>query len=392
MTTEAILIFLGALVLFSYIFDLFAARARVPSVVLLLALGFGIRAAADRIGDLPFDPTPLLPTLGTIGLIMIVLDGALELEYSRQKRGLILRALFTAIVGLLLTGAAFTFLLHHFTGFPWRTCMANAIPFSVISSAVAIPSALGLAKVDREFIIYESSLSDILGVIAFNAVAAVHEPGVAISIGGAALDLVAVIGIGLVSCLLLFFVMARSKHHVRSFLILALLLMIYGIAKSFHLSSLVIVLIFGLFIANVELLPWQWLKRLADYPNAEEDRKTLQTLTMESTFIVRTFFFVLFGFTIPLNSLIDPDIWSTAFFGMAAIYVIRAGVLGTMFGKVDRAVLVLAPRGLITVLLYLSLPERYMIPQIDHRLVVAVVLGMAVVMAIILTSKRKVVE
>ena len=35
---------------------------------------------------------------------------------------------------------------------------------------MAIPSALGLAKVDREFIIYESSLSDILGVIAFNAV------------------------------------------------------------------------------------------------------------------------------------------------------------------------------------------------------------------------------
>src|SRR5690606_5923578 len=285
-----------------------------------------------------------------------------------------------------------TLLLHYYTGEPWRVCMANAVPFSVISSAVAIPSALGLAKVDREFIIYESSLSDILGVIAFNAVASTHTSFGAGSIGGAAVDLLAVIAISLVSCLLLFFVMARSKHHVRSFLILALLMMIYGIAKSMHLSSLVIILIFGLFIANLDLLPWPWLKRLADYPNAREDRKTLQTLTMESTFIVRTFFFVLFGFSIQINSLLQPDIWSVTCFGMATIYLIRASLLGAVNNKIDRALLVLAPRGLITVLLFLSLPEEFTIAIIDHRLVVAVVLGMALMMAIVLSGKKPVKE
>ena len=42
---------------------------------------------------------------------------------------------------------------------------------AIISSAIAIPSAQSLDQKSREFIIYESSLSDIIGVIVFNFVA-----------------------------------------------------------------------------------------------------------------------------------------------------------------------------------------------------------------------------
>ncbi len=391
MQTESVLIFLGALVVFSYLFDLFAAKARIPSVLLLLALGLGLRILADRVSWMPFDPTPLLPMLGTLGLIMIVLDGALELKYTREKRGVIIRAFSVALIGLIVTGAAFTALLYHYTDSSLQACMANAVPFSVISSAVAIPSAMGLTSVNREFIIYESSLSDIMGVIAFNVVATRTTFGVG-SIGNGAFNLLLVIAISLISCVVLFFLMARSTHHVRSFLILALLMIIYGVAKLFHLSSLVIILAFGLFIANLDLFPWPWLKRLADYPNAKEDRKTLQTLTMESTFIVRTFFFVLFGFTIAIKTLLEADIWMVTGVGLVLIYAIRAVLLKTIHSTTNRALLVLAPRGLITVLLFLSLPEHLFIPLVDHRLVVTAVLGTALVMALILPGHRRVAE
>ena len=39
-----------------------------------------------------------------------------------------------------------------------------AVPFAVISSAVAIPSSEVLVDEDREYVIYESSWSDIIGV------------------------------------------------------------------------------------------------------------------------------------------------------------------------------------------------------------------------------------
>jgi len=47
-------------------------------------------------------------------------------------------------------------------------CNPSAIPLAIISSAVAIPSAAGLLKQDREFVVYESTFSDILGIMIFN--------------------------------------------------------------------------------------------------------------------------------------------------------------------------------------------------------------------------------
>ena len=53
------------------------------------------------------------------------------------------------------------------SGLSTAAAVLAAIPFAVISSAVAIPSSAGLADRVREFVIYESSLSDILGVLVF---------------------------------------------------------------------------------------------------------------------------------------------------------------------------------------------------------------------------------
>ncbi len=386
--TEQILIVLGALVVFSYIFDLFAKKARVPSVLLLLALGIGLRVLADRSGWLPFQPGSILPTIGTVGLILIVLDGALELEYHREKRGVIIRALISALVGLVVTGAAFTYLLQLYTGQPLHVCMANAVPFSVISSAVAIPSTSGLSAKSREFVIYESSLSDILGVIAFNIVATGNALEMD-SLGGAMFDLLLVILIGLASCGLLFWIMARSAHNVRIFLVLSVLMMIYGIAKYFHLSSLIIVLIFGLFIANLDLIKWPWFKLIVESPKASEDRKLLHSLTMESTFLVRTFFFILFGFSITIGSLLNVEMLAIAAIGLAVVYIIRTLLLFGIERQVNQALLVLAPRGLITVLLFLSMPDSLRIPEVNQPLVVATVLGTAIVMAFILPGYRR---
>ena len=46
--------------------------------------------------------------------------------------------------------------------------MLNAIPLGIISSAVAISSAIHLNREEKEFVVYESSFSDIFGIIIFD--------------------------------------------------------------------------------------------------------------------------------------------------------------------------------------------------------------------------------
>ena len=51
-----------------------------------------------------------------------------------------------------------------------KAALVNAIPLSIISSAIAIPSVDQIGKSKREFIVYESIFSDIFGILIFNFV------------------------------------------------------------------------------------------------------------------------------------------------------------------------------------------------------------------------------
>lgn len=168
--TATIIITLCALLLIAYLFDLSASKTKIPSVILLLILGWGVRQLTN-IFEISFpDFSSILPVLGTIGLILIVLGGSLELELNRSKTGLIKRSFLGALIPMLAFAFLFAWLFQYFGHYSFRNSLVNAIPLSVISSAIAIPSVRGLGSADKEFVIYESSFSDILGVLFFNFV------------------------------------------------------------------------------------------------------------------------------------------------------------------------------------------------------------------------------
>ena len=157
---------LSILVLLCYLFEVSSARTRIPSVLLLLGLGMALRPVCATLGwSLP-GLARLLPEIGTAGLILIVLEGALELRFSRARAPLIWRSLFLAAVTMALLAVALAYALTALVGCDFRTGLLNALPFSVISSAVAVPTSRLLGAEDAEFIIYESAFSDILGVLA----------------------------------------------------------------------------------------------------------------------------------------------------------------------------------------------------------------------------------
>ena len=150
MNTLAILFVLPLLIIFSYIFDSIAKKTKFPSVILLMFTGMLIRLGVDFYGEVELQfLDQLIPVLGTLGLILIVLEGALELDIERKKIPLILKGFLAALVILIANIVGLSFIFETVLLLERTTAVVYAIPLSIISSAVAIPSASGLLTKDK---------------------------------------------------------------------------------------------------------------------------------------------------------------------------------------------------------------------------------------------------
>jgi len=388
MTTYTVLIILSALVIFSYLFDLVASKTKLPSVLLLLTLGIGLRILVDKLQIHTYNFLQILPTLGTVGLILIVFEGSLELKYAKDKNKVIKGAFLSAFLILIATVAVITFIIYQITGQELYLCFVNAIPFSVISSAIAIPSVANINKKSKEFIIYESSFSDILGIILLNFAVANRHITVG-SFGELAVNTMLILLLSVVACITLLYLMGRLRHHIKFFLIISILIMVYAIGQSFHLSALVLILSFGLFLNNADTIKHAWFRSVFIYKNLSNDLTQLHQLSAETAFIIRTFFFVIFGFTMNIYQLNDFTLIANGLIILGSIYVVRFAYL--FFFKREHVLPegFVTPRGLISILLYYNLPQHMKLTEIGTAFLFMVVLGSSIVMSIGLMASRK---
>ena len=390
MNTLSILFALPLIVIFSYLFDTIARKTKFPAVILLMFTGILIRTvtAASGYNDFEFLEN-LIPVLGTIGLILIVLEGAFELEISLEKLPLILKgflaAFFILIANIWLLQWLFGFLFQMET----NEAVLYAIPLSIISSAVAIPSASSLLNQEREFVIYESTFSDILGIMIFNYALRQFESQEPL-VGSAPLinlgfQIIGVIIISVLITYILFRLLQKIDHQVKFFLILALLILVYALGKLFHLPALVTIFIFGIFLGNVKNLLPRFLNNSLDLEKTEKGLREFHVLTSESTFIVRTFFFLFFGFSIQLinfNSF-SPLIYGFIIFITMLLFRYLYFTVTTLKIK-PSPIVYMSPRGLISILLFIQLKEVSYINTIqvpiDERVLLIVILSSMLIM------------
>ncbi len=388
MTTYTTLIILSGLVIFSYLFDLVATKTKLPSVLLLLLLGIGLHLLVDELKIQTFDFLRILPALGTVGLILIVFEGSLDLKYDTKKNELIKGAFFAAISILLLSVVAITWIIYLITEKDIYLCFVNAIPFSIISSAIAIPSVSALNQKTKEFIIYESSFSDILGIVLFNFTISNAQISLS-SFTSLALSTLIIIILSVAACAFLLYIMGRISHHIKFFLIISILVLVYALGQSYHLSSLILILAFGLFLNNAEAINYAWFKTIFIYKNLAEDLKQLHQLSAETAFIIRTFFFVIFGFTMNVYELNDFYLIINGLLILITIYIIRFAYLVIFKKEHILPEGFVSPRGLISILLYYNLPESMKLPEISTAFLFMVVLGTSLVMTFgLMTSKK----
>ena len=367
------------LLLLAYIFDVTSSKTKIPSVILLLALGWFVKQGTIILHiNIPNLET-ILPLIGTIGLILIVLDGSLELELKKENYSLIGKSAIVALAPMLLLSFGIAQAIYYFDStISFKDSLANAIPISVISSAVAISSAKNLIPSQKEFITYESSLSDVFGVIFFNFVT-LHNSIDVSSFGSFIIELLGILIISFVATVGLAFLLSRIKHKVKFAPIIILVIMIYFISKIYHLPALIFILLFGLILGNIdELKRFKFVEKFQPEILNKETQK-FRELTTEFTFLIRTLFFILFGFLIKTKELLNQEtiIWAVAITGF--IFLLRAIVL--KFVKLDlNPLLYISPRGLITILLFLSIPASQTSKLINNSLIIQIVILTALFM------------
>ncbi|HWA34749.1 MAG TPA: hypothetical protein VG737_11490, partial [Cyclobacteriaceae bacterium] len=163
----------------------------------------------------------------------------------------------------------------------------------------------------------------------------------------------------------------------------------YSLSKLFHLPSLVLVLCFGLVLNNFRFFENARTRRILSFDKLSEVTRELKMMTTETAFIIRTFFFLLFGYSINLETLQSTEV---LFMGLAIIFltiVVRFFFLRFFLAIKSAPITLIAPRGLITILLFYSIPETMRLEGLSDGVLLMVIAftGIAMTVGLLLNKQ-----
>jgi len=349
--------------------------------MVLLLTGFILREVITYLNIPLPDLFFLLPALGNIGLVLIVLEAALEIDLGREHGKLISQTLILAFVSIIILSfiLALVFMLTNGER-SFNELLLMGVVFAGTSSAVAISSSKNLPQPSRLFIIYESSFSDILSIMFFNFLlwnSVVNWTSFYVTLG----QLILTIIFSAISIYFLFFLLKRIEHHVKFIPIILLVILLYSLSEVFHLPGLIFILFFGLFLNNYEKLrSVPYLEKIFIKENPTEVKK-FKDLVIEFTFLIKSIFFLVFGFAVSPNEVFNAKDFIRALGIVALIFGLRWLLMRLMRINLDR-VLYFAPRGLITILLFVTLAEQGKSLFFSRGMVFLVVLLSCLVMVV----------
>ncbi|HIP32945.1 MAG TPA: sodium:proton exchanger [Crocinitomicaceae bacterium] len=394
MNPYLLIIGIASIIILSFFFNIISQKTNIPSVLMLIGLGMGLRVWMHAKGiidkDLKLDS--ILEIIGNVGLVMIVLEAALDLKLEREKSGLIFKSFIVANLGI--AGSMFAlafFFMYIFPGTTLYTAIVYAIPLSIMSSAIIIPSVGRLTGKKKEFMVYESTFSDILGIMVFyfmiGADGGAGNGSIAWEIF---LNIVGTVVLSVIVAYVMVYLFQHLQMQVKLFLIIGVLLLLFAVGKYFHLSSLLLILAFGLVLNNTDIFFQGRLAKIFDKEKVKPILHDFHTLTLESAFLIRTFFFVIFGLSISVASLYNLEVAINSFVIVAILYVIRYVLLKVFAKEFLFPEVFIAPRGLITVLLFFVLikNEQFTIENFDTGLLLYPILITSMIMMFALITYK----
>jgi cell volume regulation protein A len=360
METTLVIFSAGLIIFLAHLFSVLFEKTRVPDVLLLLLIGLLIGPVTGTVDQ------DVLGEVGNvfaiIALVIIVFECGLGLTLSsiRESMGQGVRLSVVNFVGTLLVVLLICRVIFN------MSVLEALILGSILGSAspaVAIPlvERLRLQPGTRTALILESTFGEVIAIVfALGFIQAVeHEelrPTLMFGSVIASFLLAGVLGV------LAAFFWSSVLNRVRqlknnAFLTPAFVFVVYGVTELLGYSGVISALVFGIVLGNMESLQkWQLMHhptlsenaffrslKLAFEPNERE-----KAFFAEIVFLVRTFFFVYIGLSIPLEdstSLLAGLVITIALF-LVRIRVVHASLDkgATTFDASIAAVMV--PKGL----------------------------------------------
>jgi Kef-type K+ transport system membrane component KefB len=390
MDSYLLIIGFGLMVVLSYLFDILSEKLKIPSVLFLIGTGMALNFADSFLNiGLTQELTKFLELLGIVGMMLIVLEAALDLKLSRRKIPVIRNSFFMALLILVITSLGIAFVIMQLgNSTPFFSSFVYAIPLSVVSSAVLIPSIHSLSKDKKEFMTYEATFSDIMGILFFNFV--VLQGGHIFTMQGFWM-IVSTVIFSMFFSVFLLWLATKLTAKIKLFLLIALLATLFAIGKKLHLSSLLMIFIFGLIINNDKIITRFKLNRLIDLKTIPKIKHDFKIITGESAFLIRTFFFLVFGMSIDVGGLFDVRVIVIGTIIVILLYLIRFLNFRLLLKTDVFPEILLAPRGLITILLFYQIPMDIQIKELSIEILsfVIIVTGLIMMAALIFTPNIK---
>jgi len=392
----SLIISASVIIILSFIYKAISKKINIPDAVLLILTGMIVKQAMNvlKIGEPNLFPVPEI--LGIIGLIMTILDATLHLEFDQQNLSKIGRSFGMAFLGTIGTALAIAgiFYYHLDSLNNFKLSLLYAMPLAILSASIVTSNIDQFTKEQRLFHRYESAFSDIIGITAFfmlQDILLVSETTNATSVGWGS-NLILTTITSLITSYTLIFLLQNAKANVRLFLLISVVLLLYAIGKLLNLSSLTIILIFGMVLSNGHLLLKSYLGKYINPTSLKEIRDDYSVVTIEANFVVRTFFFVIFGFSIVAAVLFKPQIILISSFILVSLYIIRY-ILFQIFGQDETSLQVyMAPRGVITILLFFAIPPELKTDafQMEILFFIITISGLLMTYSLLIQKKRQI--
>jgi cell volume regulation protein A len=382
--TSATLVFLVATVIImigaasNYLFR----RTGVPDMLFLVLLGliFGPFLGVLKAGDIE----SLAPFVSVLAVVIILFDGGLGLNI-RRVFAQAPRAIVLALLGFAMSATAVALLAKYLLG--WHLLQGALLGCMIGGSSsivvIALVQRLGLTDKCKTTLVLESSITDVLSIVAAIAIMGIMTTGLP-PVEALARQLTSNFTTGIVlgalMGLLWLGLLPRLSHEpYRYMLTLAAIFLTYFVSDTLGGSGAISALVFGMVLANSEGI-FQLIKKV---PSEVMD-DSFKTLEAEIVFLIKAFFFVYLGLIVAfptIHFILLTLAVSVLLLGVRSVAVL-AVTIGSELFREKASMTVIYGRGLAAAILSV-LPAQYGLPNAG---VYTTITLMVIVLTAIITS------
>ncbi|MBO4741616.1 MAG: cation:proton antiporter [Bacteroidales bacterium] len=354
-------IFLGLLIFLAHVFSAFFSRKRVPDVLMLMIIGIIIGPLLGLL--LPSDLGVVGSIFASLTLIFILFESGTDISINTLRdawKNLAKVSLTSFVLSVVIVG-----ILGHFVmGLEWNASLLLGSILGGTSSAVVIPlvKQLSIKKENEVVLVLESAITDVLCIVFALAFMESYKIGgvqVGSIVGKVISSFLLALMIGIAGGIVWASVLDRVRKIRNSmFLTPAFVFIIYGLTETMDFSGAIAALAFGMVMGNTEYFEFSFLKKFSreGMMRLEPQEKAFFS---ELVFVLKTFFFVYIGLSIPFNNfsaLLYGGLITLVLFIMRLILI--KFIIGERAPSYDKTIMsMMIPKGLAAAVLA-TMPEQ----------------------------------